>query len=235
LGQSGARISKLKKEAISNDIPCYISESVKVETERKVKDTTDFMGNAIKGTLIAQLESFRRSQRMSPSDPLTVQDIKALEDLFYGFHSAAGSQGTLRDPVRLIEEWIISFLAEKLAEGTPITISDLAKDLVKSVLILTAGLQDSYDNLVTLEKSFVKKINIPIDPRKIKIVFDLETLGVHAPDSDHIAEATIHQLLTSEKTVFVTLDFRTILNKRDIIRTNRMVECCDPLYAFHHL
>jgi hypothetical protein len=193
------------------------------------------MGNAIKDTLITQLEDSRRNRGISLSDPLTVQDIKALEELFYGFHGAARARGTLTEPIGLIEEWVILFLAEKLDKGISITISDLGRELVKSVLKLTVNIQDSYDNLVTFEKGFVKKKNIPADPRMVRTVANLELLGVHAPDSDHVASAIMNQILSSEKTVFVSLDFSTILNKRDIIWRDFRIECCDPLYAFHHL
>jgi hypothetical protein len=235
LTQNHVRILKLKKDATSHNIPCYFSDSVKSETEKKVRDTTDFIGNAIKDTLVTQLEDSRRKRRISLSDSLTVEDIKALEDLFYGFHGAARAHGTLTDPISLIEEWVILFLAEKLDKQISITISDLGRELVKSVLKLTVNIQDSYDNLVTFENGFVKKKNIPADPRMVKTVADLELLGIHAPDSDHVASAIMNQILWSQKTVFVSLDFSTILNKRDIIRMNFRIECCDPLYAFHHL
>jgi hypothetical protein len=235
LTQNNVRIWKLKRDATSHNIPCYFSDSVKIETERKVRDTTDFIGSTIKDTLVMQLEDSRRKRRISLSDPLTIQDIKALEDLFYGFHGAARAQRTLTDPLSLIEEWVISFLAEKLDKGISITIPDLGRELVKSVLKLTVNIQDSYDNLVTFEKGFVKKKGIPADPRMVKTVANLELLGIHAPDSDHVASAVMNQILSSEKTVFVSLDFSTILNKRDIIRINFRLECCDPLYAFHHL
>jgi hypothetical protein len=141
----------------------------------------------------------------------------------------------LTDPISLIEEWVILFLAEQLDKGISITISDLGRELVKSVLKLTVNIQDSYDNLVTFEKGFVKKRNMPTDPRMVRTVGNLELLGVHTPDSDHVASAIMNQILCSEKTVFVSLDFSTILNKRDIIWTNFRIECCDPLYALHHL
>jgi hypothetical protein len=235
LTQNNVRIWKLKKDASSHKIPCYFSDSVKVETEKKVRDTTDFMGKAIKDTLVVQLEDSRTKRGIPLSDPLTVQDIKALEDMFYGFHGIARTQRTLTDPISLIEEWVISFLAEKLDKGISITIPDLGRELVKSVLKLTVNIQESYDNLVTFEKGFVNKKNVLVDSRMVKTVADLELLGIHAPDSDHVASAIMNQILSSEKTVFVSLDFSTILNKRDTIRMNFRIECCDPLYAIHHL
>jgi hypothetical protein len=59
--------------------------------------------------------------------------------------------------------------------------------------------------------------------------------GIHAPDSDHIAFAVLNLILYPEKTIFVTLDFKTIVSKRDLVKVNHKIECCDPLYTIHHI
>lgn len=236
LNEKNPRIEKLKKDAVSHNIPCYISDSVQQETEKKIRETTDFLGNAVKDTILIHLEVSRENRKIAVTDPMTSGDIKALEELFSGFQSAVRTTSVaLPHPLSLIEEWVVSYLSDKLDQGIPTTIMDFARELVKSVLKLTVGIQDSYDYLMTFEKGFVKKKNTPVDPRMVRIVANLEMLGIHPPDSDHVASAVMHQILTSEKAVFVTFDFGTILNKRDIIKTDQRIECCDPLYAVHHL
>ncbi len=235
LALNNARIRKLKKDVLSHKIDCYFSESVRVETEKKVTDTINFLGNAIKNTLVLQLESSRRMHGISLSDPITNDDILDLEEFFYSYHGVARALRTLTDPVSLVEEWIISFLSDKLDKGNTVTISDLANELVTSVLRLSVGIQDSFDFLVTFEKSFVKKKIIPVDPRLVRIIASLQAIGIHSPDSDHIANATMNQILSLEKTVFVTLDFSTILNQRGNIIAAHGIMCSDPLYALHHL
>jgi hypothetical protein len=233
LKENNPRIAKLKNDAHSHSIPCYVSDSVEEETKKKVKETTDFLGNAIKDTLLLHLEDSRKKHGISVSDPMTNDDIKALEELFTGFQSAIRTTSTaLPNPLSLIEEWVISYLSQKLDKGTSISIVDFARELVKSVLQSASSIQDSYDHIVTFEKDFVKKKSMPNDSR---ITSSLEKLGIHAPDSNHIASAIVNQGSKSEKTVFVTLDFSTILNKRDSIKTSHGIDCSDPLYALHHL
>jgi hypothetical protein len=103
---------------------------------------------------------------------------------------------------------------------------------VKSLLKLTSEIGDLYDDLVTFQKGFVKVKNVTLDSR---IVSRVEMLGIHKPDCDHIASAIIHQIGTTEKTVFVTFDFNSILDQRDAIQKQFSIECCDPLYALHHV
>jgi len=233
LNEDNPRIEKLKKDSDFHSIPCYVSDSVQKETEQKVKETTDFLGNAIKDTILIHLEDSRKKRKIPVSDPMTNDDIRALEELFSGFQSAIRTTTlALPNPLSLIEEWVISYLSEKLDKGILIRITDFVRELVKSILQLASTIQDSYDYLITFEKSFVRKKTVPLDSR---ITSTIEMLNIHAPDSDHIASAIVSQVNTSEKTVFVTLDFSTILSKRDDIRMNFGLECCDPLYALHHL
>ncbi len=135
-------------------------------------------------------------------------------------------------PITLIEEWTIPFLADILDKGIKTDIDGFLMELVKSLLKLTSEIGDLYDDLVTFQRGFVKTCSVTTDSR---IVSEVETLGIHKPDSDHIASAIIHQAGTSEKTVFVTFDVRTILDFRDELRRQYNVESCDPLYALHHI
>lgn len=233
LKENTARIEKFKKNVSFHSISCYITGSVKQEICKKVQETSDFLGNTVRETIRYHLEDSRRKRNISLKDPMTSEDIKALEDLFAYYHNAVRTtKVALPSPVELIEEWTISFLGEKLDEGVVITIEEFLKELIKKLLELTSYIEDLYDDIVTFQKSFVKIKNVTLDSR---IVGELQALGLHKPDCEHIAGAIIHQAETKEKTVFVTLDFNSILCKRDLLRKHFEIECCDPLYALHHL
>lgn len=235
LVQNNERINKLKKDAACHNIPCYFSNSVKLETETKVTDTINFIGTTIRTNLVSQLENSRKQRRISFSAPLTNEDIKVLEDAFYSIHGAARSQGSLTNPVGLVEEWAISYLADKLNNGVVITIMELGTELIKGLLKFTVALQDSCEYLLTFEKGFVKKKSLPADRRFGIIKANLETEGIHVPDSDNLSCAILNQQLNSERTIFVTFDYRTILNNRAILKSNHDLECSDPLYAVYHI
>ncbi|MEM2130633.1 MAG: hypothetical protein QXZ70_08565 [Candidatus Bathyarchaeia archaeon] len=232
MNENNPRIRKLKNDAQSHNIPCYFSTSVEKEIQEKVIATTNFLGTALKDTILIHLEDSRNKRGIPVEAPVNNEDIKALEELFNGFHSAIRTCGSLPHPLSFIEEWVISYLADNLDKGTSIGIADFVKELVKSVLKLTVAIQNSLDFLITFEKGFVKKKSVPFDSR---ISASIEKLGIHAPDSDHIASALANQCIASQKTVFVTLDFSSILSKRKVILLNHKIECCDPLYAMHHL
>lgn len=233
LNENDSRIRKFKTDVDVHDIPCFFSDSVEIETNDKITGTIDFLGKALRETIQIHLEETRKKRHIAVSDPISNDDIRALEELFNGFHSAVRTSGVvLPNPLSFIETWIVSYLAKILDDGTSISIDDFIKEMVKSILKLTSEIQNSLDFLVTFEKSFVKRKSIPFNPI---VSASLEGMGIHSPDSDHIASAIVNQCSAKETTIFVTLDFRTILNKRNSILTNFKMMCCDPLYAVHHL
>jgi len=233
LKENTPRIEKLKKDSRNHHIPCYISDSVKQEAYEKVQQTSNFVGDVVRKTIKYALENFRNQRNVSITEPMTSDDIKALEDLFSQYHSVIRrSHIGLASPVSLIEEWTISFLGEELDKGTRITIAEFLRELIKKLLELTGTIEDLYDELVTFQRSFVRVKSITLDSR---IVIPVKNIGIHEPDCNHIASAIFHQTSAREKTVFVTLDFSSVLDKRDRIQSQLGIECCDPLYGLHHL
>lgn len=233
LKQNTPRVEKLKKDSDFHNIPCYISESVEKESYRKVEETCDFLGKVVRETIGYHLLESRSRKGIPPTAPITSDDIKALEDLFSGYYSTLKTAKVgMPSPVALIEEWAISFLGEKLDKGVAINVNGFLVELVKALLALTSSIEDLYDDLVTFEKGFITTKSVTPDASKC---LALQKIGIHKPDYNHIAGAISHQTKSKEKTIFVTLDFATILNKRHLIWRRLKIECCDPLYALHHL
>ena len=138
-------------------------------------------------------------------------------------------------PTSSVEEWMIIYISEKLEKGEKITLAELERELVVKVLKMAKTIQNSFDNLVTLGNGFFKKKVVPYDSRLPSIIYSLKSIGIHSPDCDHIAKAGVYQRSSGNTVVFVTLDFKTILNNRLRIKNTENILCCDPLYAFHYL
>ena len=233
LKENTPRIEKLKKDSSFHKVPCYISDSVKAESYEKVQQASIFLGDVVRNTFLDHMLEVRKESGIPPTDPITSPDVKALEDLFSHYYYAIQTTRIgLLSPVSLIEEWSISFLGEKLDQGVAMTISEFLRELIKKLLKLTSSIEDLYDDLVTFERGFVKIKTLTLDSRIISCINDI---GIHKPDCDHITSALTHQAGTGEKTVFVTLDFSSILDKRQELVKQLGIECSGPLYALHHL
>ena len=233
LRENTSRIEKLKKDSSFHSIPCYVSNSVELESYEKVQETCSFLGNVVRETIKYSLLESRKRSNISSTAPMTSYDIKVLEDLFSFYHNAVRTTKVgLPSPVSMIEEWAISFLGEKLDKGVTIDITQFLVALVKKLLALTSSIEDLYDNLVTFQMGFVKTKTVAVDASTNN---KLQAIGIHVPDCNHISSAINHQINNKEKTVFVTLDYTSILNKRHVITKQLNIECCDPLYALHHL
>ena len=191
------------------------------------------MGNVVRETIKYSLQDSRKRRNIPLTAPMDSDDIKVLEDLFSFYQSAVRTTKVgLPSPVSVIEEWTISFLGEKLDKGVAIDVNQFLLELVKNLLKLASSIEDLYNDLVTFQRSFVKKKTVVVNASTIN---QLQAIGVHEPDYYHIASAISHQISGKEKTVFVTLDYDSILRKRHTIQKQLRIECCDPLYALHHL
>lgn len=233
LKENASRIEKLKKDSNFHNIPCFISNSVKEESYEKVKQAASFLAETVRDTIQYSLLESRRKRNVPPEDPIISDDIKALEDLFSYYHNAVRTtKKALPSPVSILEEWVVTYLGEMLDKGVALKIPQFLLELIKTLLRLASSLEDSYDHLVTFERGFLKIKSEILDANAITAVQDL---GFHKPDYLHLASSLSHQTSEDEKTVFVTLDFASILIKRHLLKKNLKIDCCDPLYALHHL
>lgn len=235
LQENDPRIQKLKQDSELHGIFCYISNSVKEETNLKVEKTIDFLGNIVREAIKYSLEESRERRKVSLDSPINAEDVKALENLFWLLNrSVRASRVSLRNPTDLVEEWTVTFLGEKLNRGEQIDIPHFLVELTANILATTSSIQDPYDEIVELERGFLRiKETVPNEA----IITALHSIGIHDPDDVHIASAFSYQTESREKSVFATLDYDSILSKRDQIRNQLHIdiECCDPLYALYHL
>jgi len=232
-GEHALRIEKLKKDSDFHRIPSFISDSIKKESYKKITEVTNFLGNTVRETIKYHLEESRKKRNASLTEPITTEDVKALEDLFSYYHNIVRTtKKGLPISVSIIEEWVITFLGEKLDKRIKLDIPQFQLELIKTLMKLTSFIENQYDELITFQRGFIKISNESPKPADLVI---FEMLKIHEPDASHIGSAISHQNKMKVKTVFVTLDFSSILNKRHILKKKLNIECSSPLYALHHL
>lgn len=230
--QNVTRIEKMKKNAERYQIPCYFSDSVKIELKQKIEGTINYVGNIIRNFLRESLERGKTNRGLPISSPITSEDIIELEKAFVLLHGSIRAMSYLTQPIEIIEEWVINFLEEKMETGSKIDIDHFIIELAMNILDITSKIQNPYDEIAILERSYMKSIQIVAD---ISIENNLRSIGIHDPDTTHIACALNNQLINNQKTIFVTLDYNSIISKQDEIKKTVNISCCDPLYAIHHL
>jgi predicted nucleic acid-binding protein len=239
LNENDPRISKLMEDSKSQKIPCYISQTVKLEVANKVSRTTDYLGNTIRQTIKTALED-QRTRRNIPLDaPMDYEDVNALEDLFSVCHASArrqgaGQGGCLVGPLTAIEEWSVKFIAQKLNNGDSFTIDDFILELTKVLLSTTSTIRDVFEYLVEFERGHIKIKTVNIDPQVRRVANIAEGYGIHHPDSLHIACAYYYELINHELSVFTTQDYGVINHRPDLLTHRIYARISDPLYALYH-
>jgi len=230
------RINVLKKDAEHYKIPCYTSKSVKEEIKDKVDELCDFLGRSIKDVLLERLKESRTRRKVSSDDPISAEDIKELENIVSEYHKIKlrkyPGKFLLPTPLAAIEEWIIRMIGEKMRNKERVSFTDFREIIIQEIIKTVVTFNDFYNYLLELEEGYIKTIEDEPNP---SIMERLKKFGIHDPDSKHIASAIAHQRSKNEKTVYVTIDYRTILSEREKILSAFNLECSDPLYAIYHL
>jgi hypothetical protein len=234
LGERKQRISKIKEDARKHSITCFVSDSVVSECNQKIVGATDYIGNVIKNMIKGDLVQVRNRKKLPLNSPLGKDDILELEKSFKLIHDSTKREHYLTNPIRVIEEWAIISLDEMLSKGVNLTIDQFVSQLVAKTLKVTGQIENLYKQLITYEKGFITKVSVTKDPLlSAKIIKSLNEIGIHDPDSEHIADAIYYKKKNDAEVVFVTFD-DGILKNKDKIMNEFGLACCDPLYAIYH-
>lgn len=231
LRQNESRMAKLRADVKNHDIACYVAEGVTKECKDKIKETTDFLGDIFKKTIVAYLEGPLSKRNLSQSKPSNA-DLHIMRDAFLAINSNARQFDLISDPFQAIEEWIVVELEKELAKPTGKSLEDLLVSLTATTLKEITNLESDFERIVEFEAEYVKKSNQVPDKAMSDLLF---SKGIHNPDCIHISVAFGHCNRTREKAVFLTFDYRTIIRRWFIIKRLSGVMCCDPIYGLSYL
>jgi hypothetical protein len=140
-------------------------------------------------------------------------------------------------PLRALEIKMVLALENMFRKGERLAFSVFLRGFIAQAMVLAANLKIRKVKYITNEQGFFKKKNIAPDKTTSKKL--LASLpyskynAFHEDDSDNISSAWAHRQSTGENTVFVTLDFRSVLFYAEEIFQVINLWCADPLYAVH--
>lgn len=223
-----SRVNKFLNDRMNRPLTCYVSDSVVEESKDKLLGTIIRTGIFLKNLLEFYLESERQKEGRSPSNPLIRDDMKCLERAFVRIYA---TKSIIIDVNRAVEEWIINYLDEKIALG-PVDLDDFFVDLIAELLDISAKLRTRFDDAVLIRETLAKKKTLA---RSRVIEDSLVQEGIHRTDAIHLASVADEAIRNQNlRIVFVTIDYRSILNKRAVIKSVCGLTCTDPLYTIYY-
>jgi hypothetical protein len=168
---------------------------------------------------------------------LTEQDILLIElligDLFKELSEKARSKG--REPpeieqtlLRMLEDALVDFLEQRFKENASLSIDELEVFLARC-LDDFLYIKDAFN---IQKKHLAQKIDVTPDS---KIVDEICKLGVPRKDSIHIASAMQYAFSNNLSAVFISVDYKDIVNFQEKLYMRFKIQVCDPIYAYHHL
>jgi hypothetical protein len=232
LEQNKSRIKKFKDDVANFNITCYVSQTVADECKNKIDKTADFLGNTLNQIIVTYLEGIRTSPRDLKVTAPSNDDLKTLQDAFLTINQNAREFDLISDPLQAVEEWVVVELDKEVVKPTGITLNNFILSLTMMVLMKVNNLQADFEKLVEMESDYVKKSSENPDQT---IINKLVAEGVHRPDADHISVVGVHNSHHTDKAIFLTLDYKSIILRWVKIRKLTGIECSDPIYGLSHL
>jgi len=237
LGESEKIMDKLELEAKRKGIPCYFSESVKVECERKLNFTETFFEKVFRVFAETHFSFCRQQLGKNPKDPLSKDDFQIFASLFTELRMSTAA--VLQQPLRTLEIEMVLAAEDLIRKGLKMDFSSFLQNFIREALLLAVHIRIQKVKFITNEQGFFKKNGVlpdnNITTQLLAKVSRPKGYPFHKEDADNISSAWSHMNNTKEKTVFASFDFRTVISHAKEIYTIIGIRCADPLYAVHFL
>jgi len=223
----------LKLNVKRRKIPCYISESAKIECERKLNRTQKFFESVFRIFAEEYFNFCRQQIGKDPNDPISKDDFQIFASLFNELRKSVSL--VLQQPLRTLEIKMVMTLDQVVKKGSKISFSSFLQKFITEALLLAAHIKIQKVRFITNEQGFFKKNTVlpdnRISNRLLANIGASKRFPFHKEDADNISSAWSHMNTTGQKTVFTSFDFRTVISHAEKIYELIRLHCIDPLYA----
>jgi len=145
LNLSDYRIMKFFRDIENNKINCYITKTVKEESEVKIEETLNYFGNVLKEYSEKSLLYIFEQEGLNEDSTITTRSILLLEKFFNTIYA---QRNVLKGPVRILEDMLIKFIEAKLQSNIDITIKLIIERLISELLKFSVSLRNKYDDFL---------------------------------------------------------------------------------------
>jgi cysteinyl-tRNA synthetase len=205
------RIEKLFVLKSRYNVNCRISSSVEEECLEKLENLLNFIGE---NTTLLKMhiagEKSRNQNEIIIEEPDIILIELLMRDRFNKLSQKARTEGRPspeieQELLRILEETLVDFLEEKLKSSAILRMEEIDAFLAKCL-----------KDFLQIRNAFreqMKQIALKtdIDPDS-ELVDEIKKLGIPKKDSIHIASAMQFAATNNLSTVFVTVDYKTIIN-----------------------
>jgi hypothetical protein len=235
LGENREVMEKFKTDVQKRGIYCYLSDSVVAECDKKLSFSQTFFEKVFQTVAEVHFNECRTRLGMKSDDPLRKEDYLIFAGLFTELRKAMSP--IFAKPLRTLEIKMVLALEDTLRKGVKLDFSVFLNGFIAQAMVLAAHLKIQKVKYITNEQGFFKKKSIaPDKATSEKLLSSLHYSKYdpfHKDDSDNISSAWAYRQSMGEDTVFVTLDFRSVLFYAEEIFNVINLRCADPLYAVH--
>ena len=231
-------IGKLKLDIQRRQTPCYISVSATNECTKKLAFSENFFDRVFRTFAQGYFDHCRQQQGKNPNDPISEDDFRIFANLFDNLRKTMSP--VLQKPLRELKKKMILSVEQMLRQKVRTDLNSFLQGFVGQALILSAHLRIERVKYFVNQLGFFKTNNILPDPTiTAKLMANIRSSTMrnpfHQEDAENISSAWAHKNKSGEKTVFVSIDFRTVIAYAEEVLRLIGLQCADPLYAVHFI
>jgi hypothetical protein len=197
-----------------------------------MKSVQAWIGETLRNVVRDSINEKRKRCGLSGKDPLSPSDLGSTEEAFLMLFKSGGV------PIRHyreIEEWVVSYLETEFEKRDRSSAEKFILDLTKKVVSILANILTKYDlTLATrgqrMGECLTEQDSVADPLVKAKLV----QKGFHETDAEHLAGAIGFGRRGNTDPLFVSSDYKDIVNRREEILQLGGPFCCDPLYTALH-
>ena len=230
------RIDILKSILKKYKLKCYLTDSVNAEIKDAFHNIMDFLETnlkLLKNLIIEKKGISLRIPENAINEVLEQKDAMLFEKSFISIYNTIKDEDIRERRIKMLremEEQVMYLFDGIFLEQDKININDF---FVKYLKMLFETISQLENKLSEILSKFIENI-INVIPSS-SLIDDLHEIGIHTSDARHIASVAKYQANLDCKVIFVSFDYKHIVNKQDAIYRISKVQCTDPLYLKYYI
>jgi len=233
-GVRGEMIKKLVLGIDKNKLDCFASSSVYDRLSKIVEKV-----NASIADVARKLVSCLREQKKPTSPgsnellPFSIKSDLFLIEKFFRDEFRQLSSEEEKEGLRRVEYMLVDYLEQQLRNHGETVRTEEVVSFIENLLVEINKWSDARNTAMLQVQQKVERKEIIVDS-VLQQIFK-EEFGWGDEDSSNTASALQYQDEQNVWVVFVSTDYKHIINWQEEIFSKLKLMCSDPIYAVHHL
>jgi len=233
-GVRGERLEKLLSDIEKYKIDCFASSSVYSKLSEIVSEVNASIADSAR-KLICYLREKKKPTSSSSNElsPFSMKSDIFLIEKFFRDEFRQLSREEEKEGLRRVEYLLVGHLEQALKNHGETVRTQEIVSFIENLLVDINKWSDARNTAMLQIRQDIQEKTIVVDrglQKTIKMEFFMSD-----EDSSHVGSAFQYQTKENTMVIFVSIDYKHIINWQEEIFSKLKLMCSDPIYAVHHL